>query len=860
MRTLAWIRQDPWEASLDLPRRLRWAKPSSVNVFILAASMIAGCVGAVPLADKPCPCVDGFVCCALTNQCLRPDVACTSKPGGSPPVCGAARDPGVGASAKVSSADNDVVPISCNAGNADPSLVPYAPGYTPDPAVQARVQQMMSQMSLRDKADQMRGMPFGTASAPSFADIQRSRNTARIRGFTYRDGPRGMNLREDMNGIQPNAGNDNGDPVGYSTAFPVSMARGASFDLDLEYAVGEAIGDEMQAAGQTVALAPLVNVLRHPLWGRAQESYGEDPFHVGRLASAMTVGIQQHVAATAKAYMAYDIENDREFNDSILDEQSLRETYGRPFRLVVQDGGVAAVMASYNLVNGIKSTENQHTLTEVLRGDFGFRGFVMSDWWAMRPEANVNGVDAAYAAYGLSAGLDVELPWALNYAHLENLAAGSTPAATQIDTVVARILEQKVRFNADALTGPVGLGTPQTHYTDSRIYCDAAHVALAERAALESMVLLKNDNATLPIKAVRKVAVLGATVPFQYQGGAVSRVGNLAFATDTNTGDMGTSRVVHDPAKGVGPLAGIAAAAPTGVTVVAGSTAADATDADFIIVIAGLTAGDEGEEFTRAGDRTSFGIDAKRTDPTVQTSLIAAAAALGKPMVVVLEGSSVMDMPWLSSVPAVVMAFYPGMVGGAALGKLLWGEADGQKYNFSGKLPFTWGGLADYGTFKSESGATTFDYYEGYRSFDHYAISPIYPFGYGLSYTSFAYRKLQLGCSDMSKGAVLPVAVNVANTGNVAGDEVVMVFVSFPGTTARRPAKELKGFARVHLEAGEEKQVTIPIRLADLDYFQTDAANPAIGKWVVETGDVKIMVGGSSADLPLSAVVPVTGY
>ncbi len=827
---------------------------------VLAASMIAGCVGSVPLTDKPCPCVDGFVCCVATNQCLRPDAECTSKPGGPPPVCGEPRGAGVGASAKVSSADNEVVPISCNAGNADPSLLPYAPGYTPDPAVQARVQQLMSKMSLADKANQMRGMPFGSAAAPQFNDVQRSRNTTSLRGFTYRDGPRGMNLGEDMNGSQPRAATVNGDSVGYSTAFPVSIARGAAFDVDLEYAIGEAIGDEMQAAGQTVALAPLVNVLRHPLWGRAQESYGEDPFHVGRLASAMTVGIQQHVAATAKAYTAYDIENGRDTNDSILDEQSLRETYGRPFRMVVQDGGVAAVMASYNLVNGIKSTENQHTLTEVLRGDFGFRGFVMSDWWAMRPAANVYGVDAAYAAYGLTAGLDVELPWALNYAHLENLAAGSALAAQQIDTAVARILEQKVRFNADSLTGPVGLGTPQTRYSDSRIYCDTDHVALAEQAALESMVLLKNDNATLPIKSARKVAVLGATVPVQYRGGPLTRIVNLAFATDTNTGDMGTSRVIHDPAKGVGPLAGIAAAAPAGVTVVTGSTAADAADADFVVVIAGLTAGDEGEEYTGAGDRTSFGMDAKQTDPTVQTSLIDAAAALGKPMVVVLEGSSVVDMPWLSSVPAVVMAFYPGMVGGAALGKLLWGEVNGQKYNFSGKLPFTWGGLADYATFKADSGETTFDYYEGYRSFDHHAITPTFPFGHGLSYTSFAYSKLQLACSDMGKGAVLPVAVNVANVGTVAGDEVVMVFVSFPGTTARRPDKELKGFARVHLEAGEEKQVTIPIRLADLDYFQTDATNPATGKWVVETGDVKIMVGGSSADLPLSAVVPVTGY
>lgn len=830
----------------------------------LAASMIAGCTGSVPLEGKSCPCVDGFVCCAITNQCLRPEAACTSATGDPPPVCGAAHDGGVAAPANVRSADNNLLPTSCNAANADPRLFAYAPGYTPDPAVQARVQHLMSQMSLADKADQMRGMPSGTPGQLNFTDVQRSKNTATIRGFTYRDGPRGMNLAEDMNGTLPGAAIDNGQPVGYSTAFPVSIARGASFDLDLEYAIGEAIGDEMQAAGQTVTLAPLVNVLRHPLWGRGQESYGEDPFHVGRLASAMTVGIQQHVAATAKAYTAYDIEDGRASNDSLLDEQSLRETYGRPFRMVVQDGGVAAVMASYNLVNGVKSTQNRHTLTDVLRDDFGFRGFVMSDWWAMPPGSNATDVTTDMlttdAMTGLSAGLDVELPWALNYGSLEDLAAGSNfLAAAQIDTAVARILEQKIRFNADSLTGAVGLGAPQTRYINSRIYCDADHVALAERAALESMVLLKNDNATLPIKAAQKVAVLGAKVPFQILNSPLSQAGQFAFATDTNTGDVGTSRVVHDPAKGVGPFAGIAAAAPAGVTVVAGSTAADASDADFVVVMAGLNATDEGEEFTRAGDRTDFGIDTKRTDPTVQGSLIAAVAALGKPMVVVLEGSSVMDMPWLSSVPAVVMAFYPGMAGGAALGKLLWGQVNGQTYNFSGKLPFTWSGLADYGTFKGASGTTTFDYDEGYRHFDHEGISPLYPFGYGLSYTSFEYRKLQLGCSDMSQGAVLPVAVNVANTGTVAGDEVVMVFVAFPGTTARRPDKELKGFARVHLEAGEEKQVIIPVRLADLDYFQTDAANPTTGQWVVEAGDVKIMVGGSAADLPLSAMVTVTG-
>jgi len=434
-----------------------------------------------------------------------------------------------------------------------------------------------------------------------------------------------------------------------------------------------------------------------------------------------------------------------------------------------------------------------------------------------------------------------------------------------LDTSVARILEQKFRFNVHNLTGNVGIGSAKTRYRNSRIMCDAEHITLAHKAALESMVLLKNESSTLPIKpTVTKVAVLGSVVPYRVTDGATKdNTRTINFATDVTTGDLGSSRVFHDPMKGVGPYDGIKAAAPTGVTVVNGTSAADAADADFIVVVAGLTAQDEGEEYTKAGDRISLALDAKQTDPkyqNLQNSLITAAAALKKPMVVVLEGGSVIDMPWLSTVPAVVMAWYPGQVGGAALGQLLWGNVDGKSYNFSGKLPLTWAKqLEDYPIFNG-NGTTTFDYYAGYRYFDKQNIAPLYAFGEGLSYTTFEYRKLQLGCSDLGKGAVLPVVVNVANKGNVAGDETVMVFVSFPGTTARRPTKELKGFARVTLAAGEEKQITIPVRLADLDYFQQDSATANTGKWVVESGDVKIMVGGSSTKLPLTGTVKVNGY
>ena len=770
---------------------------------------------------------------------------------------------GSGASAGVDGGTGfvDITPVSCNGTNAAAALAmfKYAPGYTPDPTVQQRVEDTVNSMSLPDEILQMVGTPYGSAYSTQMNDVERSQDTDKIRGFHYRDASRGMNLAEDMNGTKPAAGVVNGKIVGFSTAFPVSMARGAAFDLDLEYAIGEAIGDEMQAAKETLLLAPCMNILRHPLWGRAQETYGEDSFHIGRLASAMTVGVQQHIAANAKHYMAYDIEVNRSLNNSALDEQTLREIYGRHFRMVVQDGGVASVMASYNMVNDVKSTENAHTLTDVLRNDFGFKGFVLSDWWAMTHSYNV--VDSnqlkAIAVQGVKAGLDVELPWALNFSQLESIVqtkGGLTKG--DIDRSAALILEQKFRFNADKFDNP-GLGTPHTQYVNDQIMCDRSHINLSRKAAVESMVLLKNDN-VLPINTtVKKVAVLGVTVPYVTNNDSSDTVDEINFATGVLTGDMGSSRVYHDPKKGVGPFDGIKKMAPAGVEVVNPATAADAADADFIVVVAGLTPGDEGEEYTKAGDRTVFGLDAKQTDSKyvgIQDKLIRDAAALHKPMVVVLEGGSVIDLPWLNDVPAVVMAWYPGMVGGEAMGILLFGQA-----NFSGKLPFTWSKLADFGLFNG-GGTTNFDYYLGYRLFDKKQMTPLFPFGYGLSYTTFDYRRVQLGCSDMSKGALLPVVVNVANTGKVAGDEVVMVFVAFPETQARRSIKELKGFARVHLEAGEERQVTVPIRLSDLDYFQPDSPSATTGKWVVESGNIQILVGGSSATLASAGTVKVNGY
>jgi beta-glucosidase len=496
----------------------------------------------------------------------------------------------------------------------------------------------------------------------------------------------------------------------------------------------------------------------------------------------------------------------------------------------------------------------------------------------------------SYAIDAVHAGLDVDLPWALSYGQLENIV-NSNAGLNEADLTASarRVMIQKERFKADKLIGAVGINRPITQYTKSQIHCNGPHLALSEKAAIESMVLLKNANNTLPINpSVTKVAVVGATVPYVTTNGGSTQTGGIVnFALDVRTGDIGSSRAYQDPTKGIGPFSGfcLAAGGTPKVTVAndgtesatcdgspsIGVTAATnkagdispitsaAAAADFVVVVAGLTAQDEGEEYTQAGDRSDLGLDAKQDSKSpyvgIQNNLIQAVAALGKPMVVVLEGGSVIDLPWLSSVPAVVMGWYPGQRGGVAMAKLLWGKA-----NFSGKLPFTWAkSKDDYDTWNG-NGTTTFNYYVGYGWFDFRNITPLFPFGYGLSYTTFDYRKLQLGCSDMSKGAVLPVVVNVANTGPVAGDEVAMVWVSYPDTMARRRAKELKGFARVHLEAGEEKQITIPVRLSDLDYFQVDAPGATTGKWVVENGNIKIMVGGSSTSMPLTQTVMVHGY
>jgi beta-glucosidase len=319
------------------------------------------------------------------------------------------------------------------------------------------------------------------------------------------------------------------------------------------------------------------------------------------------------------------------------------------------------------------------------------------------------------------------------------------------------------------------------------------------------------------------------------------------FATDIRVGDFGSSRVQPDPAKTTGPLAGIQAIASTkGITVVSGNSATAVADADFVVVVAGLTFEDEGEEYTGAADRPNFGLDGKRGG-TLQDSLIEAVANLNKPMVVVLEGGSVIETPWIAKVPALVTAWYPGQAGGAAIAQLLFGTDGTNPVNFSGKLPITWS-TTGWPTF-NEGTSTTMAYHLGYRRFDamNIALNPAmgqYPFGHGLSYTTYRYENVQVPCSDVTKTGVVNVTVDVHNTGTAKGTEVAFLWVTYvdPAPTGvMRSIKELKGFYRVDLDPGQGKRITIPLRASDLKVY-----SPTTKKMEVYSGRVKVMVGPSA--------------
>lgn len=754
------------------------------------------------------------------------------------------------------------------------------PGYVRDPAVLARVQQMLSAMTTEEKLGQMQGVDGELVE--DYNDISRQSDFPTVRGIRYRDGGRGVNL---------SAGQDNRptDGFDYSTVFPTESLRAASWDLDLEWRIGEALGDEVAGTLNNLLIAPNMNIVRHPFWGRTQETYGEDMHLIGRMASALTAGIQQHVIACAGRFAANNVENLRKNQDARMDEQTLREIYGRHFEMVVKDGGVGCVVAAYNKINGVKSTQNGHLLTDILRDDFGFKGFVISDWWAMPGDLAArdlhNDQRPGPAKEAVEAGLDIEMPWQIFFGTLpEQVASGAVDVA-RIDQAAARILEQKIRFNTMAPTDPWGLGGTTTvlgaDAAGPASVNHAAHRALAEEAAVASAVLLKNgpadgSNPTLPLTDKAKLAVVGIDYSYELRtstcpNGDPGKSGcSTNLATEANLGDRGSSRVNADPAATVSVFAGMDTfgrlhgaenvVAVTGDAATAAAEAA-ATDADAYVVVVGLTANDEGEEYAivSGGDRSSLGF------PKGQEGLVSAVLDLGKPTVVIVESGSIMNLPWLAHAnqqQATIWAGYPGMNGGAALARLVFAH---EGANFSGKMPLAWPTEDMLPPFETDpaSKRTEMGYFFGYRHYDREGVSNelVFPFGHGLSYTTFEYSNLAVSCPDASRDSIVDVTVDIRNVGAVPGDEIAMLFVAPPpkgdDDVGERPVKELKAFVKEKgIQPGEVRTATMPLRVSDLRRWKPEGMNPNSpnGSWIIDEGDYTLMLGKNAADADTTAL------
>ncbi len=643
-----------------------------------------------------------------------------------------------------------------------------------------------------------------------------------VPGIAFADGPRGC-------------------VIGPSTVFPVSMARGASFDPELEREIGAAIGAELRVNGATFTGAVCMNLLRHPAWGRAQETYGEDPHHVGVMAEALTLGLQRHVMACMKHFALNSMENARFSVDVTADERALHEVYLPHFRRVAA-AGVAATMTAYNSVNGRWCGENAELITDVLRDEWGWDGMVITDFVAglRDPVASV------------LAGCDIEMPFRQQRAlALPDALAGGRLDEADVSARAAQVVATLLRFAVPpAPAPPVG------------IVAGPAHRALARRAAVAATVLVHNTG-LLPVDraTLGRVAVLGR------------------LAGRPNTGDGGSSHVRQPDV--TTPLAGLRAALD-GVEVVHSVDDATIADgADLAVVVVGYTAADEGEfigDAQRGGpppevmpptDHPEVGMgadmagllggdvdaapDAPAEDevfgrgggdrrslalPEGDVALIAEVAARHDRVVVVLQCGSAVLVPWLEDVQAVLVTWYAGMEGGHALADVVLGRAEP-----GGRLPFAVPHeAADLVDFDPDADAATYELLHGQWHLDDRGVAPHLPFGHGLGYTTIELTSAgrQVPLSQTSPGPT--VEVELVETGGRGGKAVVFAFASVPGSRHRRPPRRLVGFDAVVLDPGETRTVGIGV---DLDLLDVRVG----GGWETEDLPVVIEVGLDAAHL-----------
>ena len=625
---------------------------------------------------------------------------------------------------------------------------------------------------------------------------------AGVPAITLSDGPNGVRKQAgaaDHLGLNPSVP---------ATCFPTAATVACSWDPALGEEIGRAMGEEAAAQEVSVLLGPGLNTKRSPLCGRNFEYFSEDPYLSGKMAAAYVRGIQSEgIAACPKHFAANSQELRRMASDSVLDERTLRELYLTGFEIVVKESAPKTIMSSYNLVNGTYANENAHLLQEILRKDWGFTGAVVTDWGGSNDHA-----------LGVKNGSTLEMPAPGGDAVRELLAAVQSGKITEAD-VDARL---------DELLTLV-LDTSAAVQKHSRSFDADAHHALARRAAAESTVLLQNDG-ILPLAADTKVAILGdfAETP-RYQGAGSSAVNSIKVDTVLeNLAQSGLQVLGFAPGF---DRRGMADAAKEAEAV------ALAKQADVAVLFLGLDEIKESEGL----DRT----DMKLADN--QIALLKAVQQANPNTVVVLNAGSSLETPWLTHCRAVVYGALGGQAGAGAVLDVLTG-----KLNPCGKLAETWANRYEDTPAKDNfAGAgRTVQYreglYVGYRYYQTAGVPVAFPFGHGLSYTSFAYSDLTASADG--------VTLTVTNTGTRAGMEIVQLYVAKPDAKIFRPVQELKGFAKVPLRPGESRTVAIPLDDKAFRYWNTQT-----NRWEVEGGQYELRVGASSADIRLTAAVEIAG-
>jgi len=622
-----------------------------------------------------------------------------------------------------------------------------------------------------------------------------------IKGFRMTDGPNGLGAILSV--------------FKKGTYFPVGVCRTATWNLNLSKQFGVALAQEVRSIGYQMVLSPAVNIVRTPLCGRTFEYQTEDPYLNRKMAVAVVRGIQsQGVAACVKHFACNNQETNRTRVSAQVSERALREIYLQAFEAVVREADAWSMMAAYNKVNGTYCCESGDLLVERLRKEWGFRGFVVSDWYAAKPttstESCVNG------------GLSLEMPGGgsrYNQRALRKAFEAGGFGEGTLDRNLTGLL--RVMF----LVGLFDDG--QTIPVASRN--TAEHQALARKIAEEGIVLLRNERAMLPLKTgeFKKVAVLGPNA-------------------DRKMGLRGGSSMVRPPYE-VTPLKGLKERCGEKPEIVR-----DPAEADVAVIFAGLQQGLLKGVDTEGEDKKSLEL------PADQVALINSTVdANPRTVVVLINGSPVTMDGWLGKVPAVLEAWYAGQEAGRAIAAVLFGDV-----NPSGKLPVTFPRyLSDSPAHASER---TFpgdenvhydeDIFVGYRHFDARGIEPLFPFGHGSSYTEFAYDNLRITSDRSSGDGHFIVSVDISNIGERAGAEVVQLYVQDVEASVERPSKELKGFGKVHLEPAQKETVTFALERCDLSFW--DESN---SRWTAERGTFRILVGSSSRDIRLHGELEYLG-